>query len=206
MPGDGGRDQVDVPNDKNYPRDYPVIEAWKLAVRSIVLLFLLLGVALLFILLGVPLERFARRAADRAGYIGVFLFVWFVDTFIVPASLDLLFPVTLNWSPIPLLGTMSVASILGGLSGYGIGRNLYRLRYVQRTVAGYRHRAEHIIVRYGLWGVVLAGVSPIPFSTVSWIAGMMRMPPAHYLLGALSRVPRIVAYWALLRAGVLLLT
>ncbi|TVR32403.1 MAG: hypothetical protein EA404_07685 [Spirochaetaceae bacterium] len=175
-------------------------------VRTLVLLVLLLGVALVLILLDIPLERFARQAADRGGLLGVFIFVWLVDTLIVPASLDLLFPVTLHWIPVPLLLTMSAASIFGGLCGYGIGRNLYRLRFVQRTVAGYRRRGEHIIERYGVWGVVLAGVTPIPFSTVAWIAGMVRMPPGIFLLGALSRAPRIVAYWALLRAGVQLLT
>ena len=190
---------------KRQTEDFAVIEPWKLVVRSLVLLFLLLGVALLFIVLDIPLEQFATHAADGAGLIGVFVFVWFVDTLIVPASLDLLFPVTLHWSAIPLLATMTGASILGGLSGYGIGRNLYRLRFVRRTVAQYWRRGEHIIERFGIWGVVLAGVSPIPFSTVSWIAGMVRMPLGLYLLGALSRAPRIVAYWALLRAGIQLL-
>lgn len=185
--------------------DFAVIVPWKLAVRSIVLLGGLFGLAVLFVLLDLPLEEFAEWAAKRAGLPGVFIFVWFVDTFIVPASLDLLFPVTLRWSPIPLLAVMSAASVLGGICGYWIGRSLYRLRFVQRTVAGYRRRGEHIIERFGVWGVVLAGVTPIPFSTVSWIAGMLRMPVGLYALGALSRIPRIVGYWALLRAGIELL-
>ncbi len=185
--------------------DFAVIEPWKLAVRTIVLLGALFGLAALFVLFELPLEEFAEWAAQRAGLPGVFIFVWFVDTFIVPASLDLVFPVTLRWSPIPLLSVMSAASVLGGICGYWIGRNLYRLRFVQRTVAGYRRRAEHIIERFGVWGVVLAGLTPIPFSTVSWIAGMVRMPVGLYALAALSRIPRIVGYWALMRAGVQLL-
>lgn len=195
------------PVNESEPRrsDFAVIEPWKLAVRTIVLLGALFGLAVLFVLLDLPLDEFAEWAAKRAGLLGVFLFVWFVDTFIVPASLDLLFPVTLRWSPVPLLTVMSAASLLGGVCGYWIGRNLYRLRFVHRTVAGYRRRAEHIIERFGVWGVVLAALTPIPFSTVSWIAGMVRMPIGLYVLGALFRIPRIVGYWALLRAGLGLL-
>jgi len=59
-----------------------------------------------------------------------------------------------------------------------------------------------MVKRYGMWSVVIAGFFPIPFSTVSWIAGMLRLPFHTYTLAALSRIPRIVGYWALLRAGV----
>ena len=177
------------------------INPWKLAGRSIVLLLILFAVALLVRLLDLPLEQLGIRAVEWGGLLGVFGFVYLVDTFVVPASLDLLFPVTLEMSPIPLLLTMSLASFLGGLSGYSIGRWLCHFRFVRRTIEGYRARGERIITRYGIWAVVIAGLTPIPFSTVSWIAGMVRMPVGLYALGALSRAPRIAAYYLLIRAG-----
>ncbi|TVR00377.1 MAG: hypothetical protein EA403_11615 [Spirochaetaceae bacterium] len=183
----------------------PVVEPWKLIVRSVVLLGLVFGATVAVRLLDVPIEEFGRRAVARGGLAGVFAFVFLVDTFVVPASLDLLFPVTIDWPPVPLLLVMSVASILGGFAGYWIARGFSRWRYVARTVAAYRARGEHIIERYGIWAVVLAGLTPIPFSTVSWIAGMVRMPPGLYALGALSRAPRIVIYYLLIRAGLTLI-
>lgn len=186
------------------PAEKP-IEPGKLVLRSVLLLLALLSVAVLLILLDVPLERIGRDAASRGGLIGIFAFVFIVDTFIVPASLDILLPITITWNPVPLLTVMSVASVLGGICGYWIGRALYRLRFVRRTVAGYYAKGARIIERYGVWGVILAGLTPLPFSTVSWIAGMMRLPFGLFLLGALSRAPRIVAYWFLLRAGVRLI-
>ena len=166
------------------------------------LLIALVSVAVVLIVLDVPLERIGREAASRGGLIGIFVFVFLVDTFIVPASLDILLPITMTWSPLPLLTVMSAASVLGGICGYWIGRTLYHLRFVRRTVAGYYAKGARIIERYGVWGVVLAGLTPLPFSTVSWIAGMLRLPFGLFVLGALSRAPRIAAYWFLLRAGV----
>jgi len=183
------------------PAENP-IEPGKLVLRSVLLLLALVSVAVVLILLDFPLERIGREAASRGGLIGIFVFVFLVDTFIVPASLDILLPITMTWSPLPLLTVMSAASVLGGICGYWIGRTLYHLRFVRRTVAGYYAKGARIIERYGVWGVVLAGLTPLPFSTVSWIAGMLRLPFGLFVLGALSRAPRIAAYWFLLRAGV----
>ena len=193
-----------APHAEPEPAEKP-IEPGKLILRSVLLLLALLSVAVLLILLDVPLEEIGRNAASGNGLVGIFAFVFVVDTFIVPASLDILLPITITWNPLPLLTVMSAASVLGGICGYWIGRALYRLRFVRRTVAGYYAKGARLIERYGVWGVILAGLTPLPFSTVSWIAGMMRLPFGLFLLGALSRAPRIVAYWFLLRAGVRLI-
>lgn len=182
----------------------PVVDTWRLVTRSLVVLLLFLLFSILLIRLNLPLEEQAGRLARRGGLPGVFVFVLLVDTFTVPASLDLLFPFTRAWTPVPLLAVISAASVLGGVAGYWIGRLLHHLPFVRRTVAGYYRRGVHIIERYGYWGVVLAAVTPLPFSTVSWIAGMVRLPFRLYFRGALWRIPRVVGYWALMQAGLLL--
>ena len=182
----------------------PVVDTWRLVTRSLVVLLLFLVFSIVLIRLDLPLEDQAGQLARRGGLPGVFIYVLLVDTFTVPASLDLLFPVTRTWMPVPLLAVISAATILGGVAGYWIGRMLHHLPFVRRTVAGYYRRGVHIIERYGYWGVVLAAVTPLPFSTVSWIAGMVRLPFRLYLRGALWRIPRVVGYWALMQAGLLL--
>lgn len=182
----------------------PVVDTGRLIVRSVVVLLIFLLVSIWLVRLDLPIEERAGVLARRAGLPGVFVFVLVVDTFTVPASLDLLFPFTRAWMPVPLLAVMSVASIMGGALGYWIGRLLYHLPFVRRTVAGYYARGVRIIGRYGYWGVVLAALTPLPFSTVSWIAGMVRLPFERYLLAALWRIPRVVGYWLLLQAGLLL--
>jgi membrane protein YqaA with SNARE-associated domain len=182
----------------------PVVDTWRLVARSVAVLLLFVVLSVWLIRLDLPLEERAGALARRGGLPGVFIFVLVVDTFTVPATLDLLFPVTQGWRPVPLLAVMSGASILGGILGYWIGRLLYHLRFVRRTVAGYYRRGVHVIERYGYWGVVLAALTPLPFSTVSWIAGMVRLPFHRYVLAALWRIPRVVGYWFLLQAGLLL--
>ncbi|TVR68612.1 MAG: hypothetical protein EA427_09890 [Spirochaetaceae bacterium] len=196
------RDSVPVPAPD--PSVEPVVDTGRLVVRSVVVLLAFLLVSLWLIRLDLPLEERAAALARRGGLPGVFVFVLVVDTFTVPASLDLLFPFTRGWVPFPLLSVMSVASIMGGTLGYWIGRLLYHLPFVRRTVAGYYARGVRIIGRYGYWGVVLAALTPLPFSTVSWIAGMVRLPFQRFFLAALWRIPRVVGYWFLLQAGLLL--
>ena len=178
------------------------METWRLLVRSAFLFGFLLVLTLISVALDLPFHQYATSAVRHEGLLGVFVFVLIVDTFIVPASLDLVFPITMTWNPIPLLTVMSVASVLGGILGYWIGRTLFRVPFIRNTVSGYYDRGSAMVKRYGMWSVVIAGLFPIPFSTVSWIAGMLRLPFHMYTLAALSRIPRIVAYWALLRAGV----
>lgn len=143
----------------------------------------------------------SRWITERLGYLGVFVYVFAVDSLILPASLDVLLLFTERLAPVPLLSVMSAASIAGGLSGYGIGRFLGRLRFIGRLTAGYRARGEAMLRRYGGWAIVIAAVTPLPFSTVSWIAGMLRLDIRLYVAGALARIPRIAAAYALIRFG-----
>jgi membrane protein YqaA with SNARE-associated domain len=182
----------------------PVLDTWRLVLRSLAVLLVFLAVSLVLIRLELPVEDQARTAVARAGLAGVFVFVFVVDTFVVPATMDIVFPFTHSWSPLPLLTVMSIASVLGGICGYWIGRSLYFLPFVRRTVAGYYRRGAALVERYGYWGVVLAAMTPLPFSTISWIAGMLRIPFGRFAAAALWRTPRVVGYWALLQAGIAL--
>lgn len=140
--------------------------------------------------------------AETVGVLTPFIFVLFVDTFIVPASPDLIFPVVVRWNPWLVILLSSAGSILGGLFGYLIGRYLNHFQFVRQVTATYRSQGEHLIRRYGVWAIVIAAVTPIPFSTVSWIAGMVHAPIGSYFFGALFRIPRLAAAFLLLRAGV----
>jgi membrane protein YqaA with SNARE-associated domain len=183
------------------PEINPVLDTRRLVLRTLLVLAVFLALSLLLVRLDLPVEERATAILQRGGYPGAFLFVLLVDTFIVPASLDVLFPLTRDWNPLPLLLTLSTASVSGGAFGYWIGRALHHLPFVRRTVAGYWERGAPLVERLGYRAVVLAALTPIPFSTVSWIAGMLRLPFPRYLRGALWRVPRVVGWWALLQAG-----
>lgn len=180
-------------NKERKSRDY------RLLVLRMTGLFMLVPVFyLLLIPLGAQVEAAGSLLAQRAGGWGVFLYTFIVDALILPASVDLVLPFILRWDAVPVLAAMSAASVLGGCVGYFIGFKLNYLGIVQRLTRRYRQRGEYLISRYGFWAVVLAAVSPVPFSTVSWIAGMMKQPFHLYAAGALFRVPRIIAAYLLL--------
>ena len=142
--------------------------------------------------------------AEHVGLGGVFLYVYIVDAFIVPASVDLLFPLLSSWSYISVVAVLSGASVVAGLSGFLIGRSLNRVSYVNRLTTRYRTEHGYFLVKYGRRTVMLAALLPIPFSTTSWIAGSLDMSIADYLTGALFRIPRMAITLWMFRAGVYL--
>jgi membrane protein YqaA with SNARE-associated domain len=85
-----------------------------------------------------------------------------------------------------LLTTM--ASVLGGLIGYLIG--LLAIEAVMPLIerAGYTEAYDAAVGafdRFGVWFVILAGFSPIPFKVITIAAGALGMPILGFLVGAL---------------------
>ncbi len=138
---------------------------------------------------------------EHLGLMGVAIFTLLTDMFIVPMSVDILFPFVMEWQATPLLLTMSAASAIGGIGGYWIGRLLGHLEIIKLFTSRFSNDGERLVNRYGIWAVVLAGLTPIPFSTVCWIAGMVKVNPYLVAIASLSRLPRMVIYYAVIRGG-----
>lgn len=140
---------------------------------------------------------------ENLGYAGVALLVFLIDTFIVPMSVDIIFPFVLEWNPVTLLATMSLASAAGGFCGYWIGRLLGHLPLIKAFTSRFSEDGERLINKYGVWAVVIAGLTPIPFSTVCWMAGMFRVQWQLVALATLSRIPRMILYYLFFRGGLI---
>ncbi len=167
---------------------------------------LLIGFFLIIYSLGLFFVRDSYNAIgdwviSYFGYLGVALFVFFTDMLIVPMSLDLLYPFVLRWNPVRLILTMSIASILGGYCGYWIGRLLGRLPFIRKFTEKFSSDGGKLIEAYGVWAVVIAGFTPIPFSTICWMTGMLKVSHWKVALAALSRFPRIIIYYLIFRGG-----
>ncbi|MFW5800663.1 MAG: VTT domain-containing protein [Spirochaeta sp.] len=156
-----------------------------------------------------PLAEYVETAgtwlALHVGLGGVALYVYIVDTFILPATTDLLFPFVLDWPLIPLLTVISTASVAAGCSGYALGRGLNHFSAIEKRTQAWEKSHSELIETRGLWAIAAAAALPIPFSTVSWLAGALRMRFSHYFLGALFRIPRMVITFVLIKEGVTLL-
>jgi len=174
--------------------------------RTAALLVLFLGGYLfVYLLFGDQIDEAGRYLSSRLGYAGVFIYVFLVDTFIVPATADIIFVFTPHWEPWSLILTISGASIIGGFCGFQIGKSLAHLRWLTRGVDYYREHGTRLIEHYGAWGVALAAFTPLPYSTISWIAGMLGVTTQGYLLASLLRLPRFALYYAAFRGGTELL-
>ena len=146
-------------------------------------------------------QQIGLWVVEHLGLVGVAIFTFFTDMLIVPMSVDILFPFVTQWAAVPLLLTMSLASAVGGLCGYWIGRLLGHLPLFSLFTARFSADTRLLVNRYGVWAVVLAGLTPIPFSTVCWIAGMVHVEFHYVALASLTRIPRMIIYYLIIQGG-----
>lgn len=181
---------------------------WMILLRTVVSILILVSVVYFGkIYLESELESLGRLFVEKFGLAGMFIGVYFNDTFIVPMTPDLFLGLLIVDGRHQVLGLslISIASVLGGLSGYKIGEKLNRWRLVKKLVQNFQSKGEDLFRRFGIWTVVIAGLTPVPFSTVCWLAGMFHMNWSKFYLAALSRIPRMII-WYFLIAGVWLNT
>ncbi len=149
------------------------------------------------------IEGTARDVAEHLSYPGMFLVTMAMDTLIDPFTPDIVLFLALSGDYDPFLSVLfiSLGSIIGGHIGYQIGRSLGHTRFVRRVVGSYMGRGRLLFSRYGLYAVILAAFTPIPFSTVCWIAGIFEMDRKLFFIGTLWRVPRFLLWFLVLGLG-----
>jgi membrane protein YqaA with SNARE-associated domain len=196
------RERINRAQEKQ-PTEHKHLNVKQLLIRTVIFLGAALIIYVVVLLLaGRYLNTAGEWFSEYFGLWGIFAYVYLVDTFIVPATADVVFTITQQWEPVSLLAVMSIASIIGGFTGFLIGNKLNKLKVVRDTTESYRDIGSRMIKKYGVWAIVLAGLTPLPYSTISWIAGMLKLSPYQYLLGSISRIPRLVLYYLLIKAGV----
>lgn len=194
--------EVDAEREKQLAKEY-LRRNLRILVVAVVII---LGLAMLAKwLLGEQLDLAIHYLTDRFGYAGPTVAVWIIDTFTLPISPDFILAVIAHpgsrLDPVLALSLISVASMVAGMCAYSLARLLAQVEWVQRRLARSSTRGHALFSRYGVWAVVIAGLTPIPFSIVCWLAGLYRMRPLPLALATVSRIPRMVAWFFLLRAG-----
>jgi len=105
-----------------------------------------------------------------------------------------------------LAGLATGGSLLGAALGYGIGMMLFTsvaepLLTFYGAMAEFNH-VQSLFAEYGLWFVLIAGFSPIPFKVVTIAAGTFGLSFAGFMAAALlSRGARFYLEGGLLRWG-----
>ena len=97
----------------------------------------------------------------------------------------------------------SLGSLLGGSTGWAIGRYLLsrsaKLRDFIKRRGGDEMAAQ--LRRGGRWFLAIAAVSPIPYSVTCWAAGATKMPYLEFIAISVLRIPRVAAFLWLIERG-----
>lgn len=170
---------------------------------GIVLGFFLVLILALNLLLGDQIEVIGQQWVERFGYPGMFISTFLMDTFLSPISPDfvLLVSVAGDVNVLGVIFVISLASVLAGNAGYFIGRFLGNREIIRKRIEPYERKGHYLMGKYGIWAVIVAAVTPLPFSAVSWIAGMLEMDYKQFLVGSLWRIPRFMIGFVIFSFG-----
>lgn len=104
-----------------------------------------------------------------------------------------------------LAGVTTLASVIGGVIGYLLG--YWALELIMPVIerAGYVGAYEQAVQAfedYGIWFVILAGFSPIPFKLITIAAGALGMPWLGFVAGSvIGRASRFYMVAGIIYAG-----
>lgn len=96
-----------------------------------------------------------------------------------------------SWPVILLLATVSY---LGGIISWFIGKWLYRFPKIKRWVHVKFVEQFHLFKKFGGLLIFISAMTPLPFSPISIVAGIVDYPLGKYALMALSRFLRFFLY------------
>lgn len=87
-------------------------------------------------------------------------------------------------------GVALIASVLGGICGYGIGMFAYEV--IGQPILEALGKADAMAEfsqrfnDYGFWTVITAGVTPLPFKVITIMSGATAMPFGMFILAAIT--------------------
>lgn len=140
-------------------------------------------------------EKALKGLLVGAGGVGFFVFTAAYNIVLVPFPYDPFLVAWAGWghghaellqSAMVATGGMLVAALVDYAGGYYLRPRVEPWLRRQRGFA----QAEKALLRYEIWAVALSAVTPIPFSLMCWLAGILRLPLLP--LAAVVAVTRLV--------------
>jgi membrane protein YqaA with SNARE-associated domain len=177
----------------------------RLVLRFLLGLGLLLGVVVLLVrTLRPELEGVGTWFVSRFGLLGVAAGTFIADGFHfpVPPQFYMLIATAAHADPAAVLAATSAGSVSGGAAGYLVARRLGHIERVARWLERVTGKAKELVGRrYPYRSAVAASMSPVAFSVLCYVAGLLRVRKGPLLVLLVLRVPKIVLYYYLVRVG-----
>lgn len=93
-----------------------------------------------------------------------------------------------------MVGLLAVISYLAGIVGYIIGMFLHRSLFYRFMKRRFLHKLDKRLQIFGPFLIVIAALTPLPFSGVSMLVGSVQYPFRKYAWLALTRFLRFAIY------------
>ena len=115
--------------------------------------------------------------------------VAFIESSVFPIPPDLLMIPMIIATPrraFLIAGVATVASVLGGMLGYGIG--MFAFESIGQPILealGKTHSMEEFSTRFndmGFWAVLVAGITPFPYKVITIMSGFTAMPIGTFVV------------------------
>jgi membrane protein YqaA with SNARE-associated domain len=173
---------------------------WKMLWGTLALMVVFISAAIPF---KDELAAIGSTIAGGLGYPGIGIGIMMSDMFTLPIPPDvyLALAVTAGMDPVSVIFWGSLGSMAGGIGAFFIGKLMYRTAFAQRLMAPFKEKGTQFINRLGVFAVIIAAITPLPFSIICVLAGMMGMRFVVFLPATLFRIPRIAGYFLLIKWG-----
>ncbi|CAB3288360.1 Lipoprotein B [Methanocaldococcus lauensis] len=136
----------------------------------------------------------ATEMVKNYGYIGIFI-ISFTEAFIQPIPPDIFIISAPFFGLNPIISAIvaSIGTTLGGLFGYYLGYKLGHPIFVKLFGEKYLQKGEEFFNKYGVYGIVLAGFTPIPYKVVAWLSGIFEIRALIFTIATVvGRAPRFL--------------
>jgi len=92
------------------------------------------------------------------------------------------------------IGLLSIISYIAGFLNFSVGRMLKNNGKIMQIKNRLLKKQIYLFKKYGAFLIIVAAVSPIPFSATALLCGAGGMVPRTYLLYSLLRIVRFYVY------------
>jgi membrane protein YqaA with SNARE-associated domain len=155
-----------------------------------------------------PAQALARAFVAKLGLAGLALGSLLADglMFPVPPQFYMLLSVASGMPSLPTFAAICGGSVVAGCLGYALAQLASRLTWVARATERHRDVLSRVFSLYGYKAALVASLLPIPYSVLCQAAGVNRLPRRFLALLSLCRIPKLLGFYWLVRAGWSLVT
>lgn len=119
------------------------------------------------------------------GLTGTFI-ISLLESFIFPVpTATIIAPVTaMGMDPLMVTIVATIGSVIGAIVGYALGVYL-GLPVAQKLFRKHLPKVDKWYEKWGVWAVLVAAFSPIPFKVFTWTSGIFRLDFKKFLIASL---------------------